>query len=202
LQDPIILLCVGLSLNFVTSLLASIAWEGIGRWRTRRSAPIVIDIPSGKEKGLYRTNGEPIEHDLRTQTDERREWVLSYAKTRAFPPPQKEFPEPILYEHTDRIVGWGRLSLDEVGLNVDARISDPGIRMKLDSGELQGFSFGALIYDSECSVCGRQYVDCNHITGRTYRVVECIATIRGADLAEISVVAQPANPYAQARRIE
>ena len=202
LQDPIILLCISIPLNVLTSLLATIAWENTGRWKTRRSAPIFIDIPSGKEKGLYRTNGKQVMQDVPAQTDERREWELSYAKTRSIPPPQEEFPEPILYEHTDRIVGWGRLSTDEVGLKVAARISDPGIRMKLDSGELQGFSFGALIYDSECSVCGKQYVNCNHIAGRTYGQVECIATIKGADLAEISVVAQPANPYARARRVE
>lgn len=202
LQDPVILLCIGLPLNVLTSLLANMAWERIGRWKTRESAPIFIEIPSGKEKGLYRPNGDPIERSLFTQTDERREWALSYAKARSFHPPQKEFPEPILYEHTDRIVGWGKLSLDDVGLNVDARISDPEVRRQLDTGELGGFSFGALIYDSECSVCGRQYVDCNHITGKMYGAVKCIATIKGADLAEISVVAQPANPYATVRRVE
>jgi phage head maturation protease len=90
--------------------------------------------------------------------------------------------------------------LDDIGLVVHCQITDPEVRGRMQTGELRGFSFGALIYDSECSVCGRQYADCNHNAGEIYKGAKCIAHASGADLAEVSVVARPANPLARVVR--
>lgn len=202
LQDPVVMLCANLSLGVIASLFANMVWDWKSRWTSRERTPILIEIPEGREKGVYDLGGRKADRRVARQTTrEEGDWASAYAIARQHTTPMPAYPEPILLEHTPRIVGWGRLSTDDEGLLVDARITDAEIERQLDCGLLGGFSFGALVYDSECSVCGGQYADCNHSTGRMYGGVECIATIRGADLAEISVVAEPANPYARARRV-
>jgi len=202
LQDPVTLTLISIPISVATSLLANLVWDRFGRWRDRKRAPIVIVVPAGRSAGKYDIFGNRISNWYESSsTLGERESSHWYWKTRLQSSPYPTFPEPILLEHTARIVGWGRVSVDDVGLLVEARIDDFEIQQKLDSGELGGFSFGALIYDSRCSICGKQYVDCGHTSGNCYDGVKCIAHIKGADFAEISVVQRPASPDARARRV-
>jgi len=202
LSDPVVLILINISINVFTGVLSNLLWPRLGRWRSRFYAPIVLEVPSGRFRGKYDQYGNCLpKRDCLDESDRCQTRAQRYWKSRLLPSPYPEHPEPIFLEHTNRIVGWGCLSIDEFGVCVDAHIDDPETLRRLETGELKGFSFGALIYDSECSVCGRQYVDCNHITSMLYKDSECYTTIYGADLAEVSVVSDPANPLARAVRI-
>lgn len=60
-----------------------------------------------------------------------------------------------------------------------------------------GMSPGFVVKRSECSVCGKDPEDCEHITGRKYDGQFCHRVITEADLLEISMVDRPKNPDAR-----
>lgn len=54
-------------------------------------------------------------------------------------------------------------------------------------------SIGGIVSECECSICGRDYRECEHIAGRPYRGRMCSRIIKKMDLEEISIVKEPAN---------
>ncbi|MGD2088313.1 MAG: hypothetical protein PVH61_19195 [Candidatus Aminicenantes bacterium] len=54
-------------------------------------------------------------------------------------------------------------------------------------------SSGFVVRESECSICGAEYGECNHIKGRPYMGKLCARIVKEADLQEISVVSDPAD---------
>lgn len=108
--------------------------------------------------------------------------------------PYKNLPHPVHLEHTPNIIGWCDLVIDENGLRVDpCKIVCDQTWSRIKSNELKGMSIGGLVSNSICSVCNGDYRDCNHITGKLYDGVECVNEIKKFDLAEISIVKNPAN---------
>jgi hypothetical protein len=117
--------------------------------------------------------------------------------------PHTGLPWSVHLEHTNEIVGWCNLFEDEYGLRCDPmKITCAQTWEKIQSGELQGFSVGGMISNSKCSICHSEFVVCNHISGKTYNGVECVCEIYQFDLAEVSVVKNPANSLANTSFIE
>jgi len=111
--------------------------------------------------------------------------------------PYYELPWSVHLEHTHEIVGWCNLFEDEHGLRCDPmKITCVDTWNKIQSGELQGFSIGGMIAKSKCNICSSDFVSCNHISGVTYDRIECVCEIHQFDLAEVSVVKNPANSLA------
>lgn len=54
-------------------------------------------------------------------------------------------------------------------------------------------SVGYLIKKTECSICGLEYEDCNHMKGKFYSGELCVREIHEAELEEASLVENPAN---------
>jgi len=50
-----------------------------------------------------------------------------------------------------------------------------------------------IVRESECSICGSNYGDCDHIKGRPYMGKLCSRIVKKADLKEVSVVEDPAD---------
>ena len=50
-----------------------------------------------------------------------------------------------------------------------------------------------IVKDAECSICGKEYGECDHIKGRAYMGEQCYRIIKEADLLEASTVEKPAN---------
>ena len=108
---------------------------------------------------------------------------------------QPDLSIPIHLEHKPEIVGWCHVSMKDDGLFVDkAEIFCDNTLSRIDKGELKGFSIGGLVTKSTCQICSQDYVDCPHIAGEVYNQVKCTNLIEKCDLAEISVVKDPANP--------
>ncbi|MEC3980419.1 hypothetical protein [Amycolatopsis sp. H20-H5] len=60
-----------------------------------------------------------------------------------------------------------------------------------------GMSVGMKIRAMECSICGGDPDECEHIRGREYNGQRCIHRITDAEIMEVSFVAQPAQPDAR-----
>jgi len=160
---------------------------------------IAIEIIEGDKKVRCNMNGAEID-------DARFNRIMEMLQTVAAPPdartppiksPYPEMPVPIFLEHTSRIVGWGKVNANEQGLFVEiAQIVDDETYQRNEAGQLKGFSIGAIAKQSECSICGQDYVDCNHLAGQVYDGLECTNTIKKLDLLEVSIVKDPINPMA------
>lgn len=59
-------------------------------------------------------------------------------------------------------------------------------------------SSGSVIVGSECSICGAEYGDCDHINGRPYMGKRCIRIVKKAVLQEVSIVSDPADKHCRA----
>jgi len=59
------------------------------------------------------------------------------------------------------------------------------------------FSPGVIIKDSECSICGKEYGECDHVVGRAYMGEMCSRHIKKCEFNEISLVEEPANKQAR-----
>jgi hypothetical protein len=55
------------------------------------------------------------------------------------------------------------------------------------------FSVGMIVKKAECSICGEEYGECDHIKGRAYMGEQCVRNITEAELLESSIVDKPAN---------
>lgn len=65
-----------------------------------------------------------------------------------------------------------------------------------------GMSPGMVIGASECSICGLEPRDCDHIKGRAYDGAVCYRIIKQVrEILEVSFVARPAQPDARLQRV-
>jgi len=58
-------------------------------------------------------------------------------------------------------------------------------------------SLGFVVEESKCSICDKDYEECEHIVGKAYMGKMCCQIITKADLKEISVVTGPADKKAR-----
>jgi hypothetical protein len=64
-----------------------------------------------------------------------------------------------------------------------------------------GFSVGVVVKARECSICGQDPEDCEHIKGVEYGGHMCSHRLTELALTEVSLVARPAQPDARILRI-
>lgn len=55
------------------------------------------------------------------------------------------------------------------------------------------FSTGFIVRESECSICGTEYGECNHVKGRPYMGNLCARVMKKVEIQEVSVVSDPAD---------
>lgn len=60
-----------------------------------------------------------------------------------------------------------------------------------------GMSVGAVVNRVECSICGADPEDCEHITGRLYDGQRCGRNLCDFEFTEVSIVRRPAFPDAR-----
>lgn len=54
---------------------------------------------------------------------------------------------------------------------------------------------GMIIKNGECSICGKEYGECNHIRGKAYMGRFCSRILKDVEIKEISFVSEPANKH-------
>ena len=55
---------------------------------------------------------------------------------------------------------------------------------------------GMIIGNSECSICNKDYDDCNHLVGKAYMGKQCHRILKDVKFNEVSIVKEPANKHA------
>ncbi len=56
-------------------------------------------------------------------------------------------------------------------------------------------SIGAIVKKSECSICGKEYGECDHLKGKPYLGEICYERVTECDLEEVSIVFNPGIKY-------
>ena len=204
LTDPIYALVVQIPLSLMLNMIAN--------WLCQLKRPprpddvnVVLEFDEDGNRVRYSESGRPV-------SDEKFKSMLSALETRKrrfeearkLIPPDPEYFFPIHLEHTGKVVGWSKgFIFDDQEKNVrldTTRIFDDETWRRIESGELKGFSHAGIVSSATCLICGREYVDCNHIAGANYDGKEC--TVRYTLLpAEISVVKDPVLPIARIERL-
>ena len=204
LSDPIYALVIQIPLTLILNLIANWVCQ-LGARPKPHDVNVILELDERGKTARYSESGRPI-------SDERFESILSalearkrrFDETRKLLPPDPEYPIPIHLEHTGKVVGWckGFVFDDEKKtIGVDTiRIVDEETRRRIKRGELRGFSQAGIASSATCLICGKEYVDCNHIAGMRYGSQEC--TVRYTVLpAEISIVKEPVLPIARIERV-
>jgi hypothetical protein len=62
-------------------------------------------------------------------------------------------------------------------------------------------SSGMIIEESHCSICGQEYGDCTHLTGKAYMGEICQRIIKKCTPLEVSIVDHPADKRCYAEKI-
>jgi NADH:quinone oxidoreductase NDUFS5-like protein len=204
LADPIHLLIVGVPVSLVTNLLSSWLYDRFKRPASSRETHLVIEFDDNGNRLLYNHAGEPVsEERLQALLASLNDRAKHFAASREAVVPDSSHPHPIHLEHTGKVVGWAReVLVDDTGLRVDdIRVIDGATWERIQSGELQGLSIAGIVASATCAICGREYVDCNHIAGKTYAGKECVVRINDFRIAEISIVKEPVQPLARIERL-
>ncbi len=63
-------------------------------------------------------------------------------------------------------------------------------------------SAGAVITYAECSICGKEYGECEHVMGRAYMGTFCAKIIKNSRVKEVSVVDEPADKGCRITSVE
>jgi len=56
---------------------------------------------------------------------------------------------------------------------------------------------GYVAEDCECSICGKDYNECDHITGKAYMGEMCYTILRNVRFVEFSIVDEPSDKHAR-----
>lgn len=195
LGDPLFAYLIGIPTSIITSLFAAWLYERRPRNRTPETSGIVLQVEEdGKSLFYSETGGQVSEaHAERViqQIQSIADNLNALRRARAEDPLHRV---PICIEHSGEIIGWTHVQEDEHGLRMkDGIFKDPAIWERIDSGELRGCSIGGIATRSECSICGNDYAECNHISGLEYEGKICVNTIKKCNLAEVSLVREPVN---------
>jgi hypothetical protein len=202
LADPIIMLVVGIPISVMVNLLSTWLYEKFKRLPNDEDINIILEVDENGERIRYNHKGNQIsEKKFKSVLKLMERRVQEYEKSQALVPPDPTRPVPIFLEHTDKLIGWGQVLTDEVGLKLKSvEIIDKKTSKRVAKGTLEGISIAGLIDNSTCTICEGKYVECNHIGGKEYEGEECAIRVDGILLTEISFVKKPVQPLARIER--
>lgn len=199
LADPINMLVVGIPIGVMVNLLSTWLYERFKRIPSDEEINIILEVDEKGERIRYNHKGKQIsgkKFQSVMKLMERR--MQRYEKSQALVRPDPTRPDPVFLEHTDKLIGWGKVLIDKEGLRLrDVEIIDKRTSKRVEEGTLEGLSIAGLIYDSTCTICEGRYVECKHIAGTDYEGEECANRIDGILLTEISFVKKPVQPLAK-----
>jgi len=198
LTNPLNMLLVNIPVTFVVNLLTNYFQKRIDRGEDKRKIEegkkniILIDHSNNitinlEGKGLSRGEIADIEH-------QRIALKAEFSKAMSLESPYNDLPTPLFIQHEPIIVGWCRPLLTEKGLLLDgARIEDKNVYRKIEQGKIRGASVTGIAEKAVCSICGGQYVACNHIAKDVYEEKSCSVSITKSVAVEVSLVKEPIN---------
>src|ERR1700691_328533 len=184
-SDPVYAFVIGIPTGLVLNLIAN--WVSqLKRRPNRDDVNLVVEFDEDGNKVRFNESGRPVSNEkFRSILEALETRKRRFEESRKLVAPDPEYFFPIHLEHTGKVVGWAKgLVFDDreksIGLGA-IRIFDDETLRRIQSGELNGFSHAGIVSGATCAVCGKEYVDCNHIGGVRYTLLP----------AEISIVKDP-----------
>ncbi len=198
LSDPLVVASSTVAVSVITSIFAN--WLSkvlFGGNKKSDSTNIAIQITKSGTKMTFDHRGNKISAKRLRQITKMFRRVSARLQRPPIQSPYPHRPWPIYLEHDGKIVGWCRLETSDQGLEIkEGYITDDAALRRLKKGEIKGASICGVAKETECSICGGNFVDCIHVPGRTYNGSKCGNRIKRIDLIEVSLVRNPANPKA------
>lgn len=199
LSDPLFIYTSNAFLTIVLNILSNWIYDKINsRKKTAIHPKIIIESRDGDKVFRYSLTGELIDEKMFKNIMNHLEEKESINKTLInLKTDDNEYVWPIFLNHTNKHIGWAKVWDDEIGLATSAKIFDMKVFEKIESGELKGLSITGIVNDSECSICGNDYTECNHIGQKVYDGSKCTVNLKEIDLCELHVVETHVNPLAK-----
>jgi hypothetical protein len=204
LADPIVVLLIGVPLNYILNVLASWTYDLLKREPKTAEVSIVLQFAEDGNTVRYSERGQRISDDrfrslLRALDTRKRNFAASESVT----PPDPVYRLPIYLEHTGSIVGRSKgfvFDDEKKETRLEAtRITDAETSERIKRGELGGVSVAGIVRSAVCSICRAEYVDCNHVSGTSYDGETCVVTVNEWSFAEVSIVKDPIQPLARVK---
>lgn len=106
----------------------------------------------------------------------------------------------------DELVSAQSFALDairahEIGTNAIHYFEKLELLERLLFPPMMFMSPGVIVLASECTICGSEYGECNHIKGRPYMGEICTRKLTKVEVREVSIVSNPANKHARIYQI-
>lgn len=200
LSDPVVAFLLDIPKDVILGLLTAWLYTRWDRRVEHRSKGIVLVNEDGERLVGHDIDGRRLSDDeLERFLRAGRDSVHAFQRALQVPCPDPAYPLRVQLEHSGRVVAWAqRLENSDSGLKVvGLKITDPDVQKRVDSGELCGLSTAGVVTASTCSICGANYVNCNHVMKETYDGRSCVAHISQVYLAEISITQDPINADAR-----
>ena len=193
--DPINVALLGIPIGIITNIISNQIQDLIDRLGKEdiiNKYNVNIQINNSVKNYNYLGEELPKNHK-KIISNKRKRLKDGFEKSWGIKAVNEDFPTPIFLEHAPKIVGWCSLYTDEKGLKAEGFLTDKIIKKRIRQKRLNGMSVTGIAKKTECSICAKSYVDCNHVAGDFYEGKECHNTIIETDFVEASVVKDPIN---------
>lgn len=199
LSDPVYLFLIGLPTAVITGLISNYIQKRLDSKKEQKTITNVYNnviINDFSQKIVFNLNDKRYSLGEIKDRDQKKSTIKKeYAKSFSLISPYLDLPTPIFLEHTPRLVGWGKINITDIGLEIEnCKVIDKNVFRKIQQGKIKGASITGIAEKSTCSICNQNYVECNHITGDIYEGTSCTNKIERALAVEVSLVKAPINP--------
>ncbi|SNS84084.1 hypothetical protein SAMN05421640_1469 [Ekhidna lutea] len=200
-QDPFFLFLIGIPTTIVINVINEFIKKKLEKSKEKNPTfetnvntdNVIINNISGNE--IVSIDGKTLsQNSLVRKENEVQKVANEFHDSFKANSPHPELPVPIFLEHTSKIIGWADISINDEGIVIEScTIDDPESWKRIKNSELRGASISGIADKTTCSICEKDYVSCNHVSGEIYNNKMCVNYIVKARLAEISLVKHPAN---------
>ncbi len=193
--DPVRVFLLKIPVTIVTSIITGLVMHRLKSRSESKKDQVHLFLESEQDgkKVRFDYTGKPLaDIEFQSVIAAFKTQQQSFGESFRVTSPDPTRPTPIFLEHSPKIVGWGRVFLDKSGkVMVDAKGTHDETWEKTRDGVMKGFSWGGLVEQAVCSICQKDYMNCNHVAGKKYKGKECIVRLGQVHWAEISLVSDP-----------
>jgi len=194
-SDPINIALLGVPLQVLATIFANKIQSLVDKLGKKEEInKYNVNIQIDNSVNNYNYLGEELpKNQKKIISDSRKNLKKGFDKAWEIKPPKKDFPTPIFLEHKPKIIGWCSLFQDEKGLKAEGFLTDKIVKKRIKQNRLNGMSVTGIAKKTECSICKKSYVKCNHVAGDSYDGQKCHNTVIKTDFVEASIVKEPIN---------
>jgi len=191
--EPINISLIGIPLGIVTNIISNQIQKLLDKKEKVNVENINIKIDNSTQTYNYFGVPQDVNNSKRIK-EKRSEIKKGFDRCFEIKSPFEDLPTPVFLEHKPKIIGWSYLWSDDVGLRSKMIIIDKIVKRRISQNRLNGLSVTGIATITQCSICGSDFIHCNHIPGIEYNGKKCFNTIIETDYVESSIVKDQINP--------